>query len=87
MIMLLRFADGRGKKVSFDRGTMRKKCCVCRTTEKDRPTKRDTIHIADSPSAVQKKGQTVKACPLHAIYYLSAALTSSAELEKIIVEK
>lgn len=37
--------------------------------------------------AENKKGQTVKACPLHAIYYLSAALTSSAELEKIIVEK
>lgn len=35
----------------------------------------------------KKKGQTMKACLLCAICYFRAALTSSAELEKIIVEK
>ena len=35
----------------------------------------------------KRKGQTAMVCPSYAICYLSAALTSSAELEKIIVEK
>ena len=69
--MLLRFADGRGKKVSFDRGTMHKKCRACWTTEKDRPTKRGTVHIASIPSAVQKtkKDRPIRPVPCMRILF------------------